>query len=257
MVKKNILFVLLACFVISSNVLVAQKVVMKIYPDEKFEYKVGSCSTQRELVYATLEGWGDAAVRIRSDLNNRFSQLSRANLLSLGKAGSSDPYPLVLHKICLLQNFAMSNSLEIVIHDKKTQSYKPVNLPACMLKRVLQYLQSGEIVDGYHCHHFVEWVMYGDTYTMKMVVRYSLNYWKQRVYCCSRAYNSELEEIPDDIVPGSVLVFYDDKKELQHSALALSDELCLSKFGSLGPLTVSTIQALFNLYECAYVEILM
>lgn len=255
--KKHIILMVLAYLVASSSMVLASKVVMRVYPDRKItaqEPGLPEC----EFVHATLEGFGRHTVNMQQTQDYSFvlEGVGAMNVAFAFQQGKINWYPLVIHQ-SVNCDITDQDTLEIRICSQTDSKGKRVKLAQEELKHLLHYLKGG--LTGYRadCMQFASWIKYGKPLSFRMALRLVGMVLWLKMPCCRTEPDDEGILIPDDIHAGAVISFFDKYNVEQHTGWALSDDLCLSKMGDAGPLTVATIWELCRIYRCRYVEVLM
>lgn len=255
LMKKHIIFMVSAYLLASNAMPMQRKIVMRIYPDEKLAAYLHPVTCK--FVQATLEGFKKEDVNMQSVEKNSFAvegdQNSNANKFRQGKAKA---YPLVMHK-GLNCEMTIYDSLEILICDQNGKTQQTIQLSHHESFHILTYLQKG-LSQAYHdCLHAAAWMKFGEQGLGNMVIpRFKAAVWQKITSCCRSIPDDEVS-IPDTIPAGAIIIFCDRYGTIHHNAMALNNELCLSKMGWGGPFMVARIDELCEIDNCSYVKVLI
>jgi hypothetical protein len=114
---------------------------------------------------------------------------------------------------------------------REGQGPKEIKLPNDMNKKILQYLKIDTTCEEYDCWHFFKCVFF-DKQTVD----------KSRV--CFTALNPN-----DEIKPGDGIAIVNSSGP-KHWAIALGDDLYISKFGIGGGICMTSIQQMLKYFGC-------
>lgn len=155
------------------------------------------------------------------------------------EAGKEKSYPLHWHKN--FKNLSDNDELKIVIC-QGDDDYREVFVSAKIRSKILAFMKLDQQAKELECYDFIKAIKFNFLHDWPLEHK-DYNLW----------HYIEYRDQESQFLPGDAIAFYstdDNSFSIKHFALALGNDMYLSKNGGGGPLNVSGPEALFTFWDC-------